>query len=754
MIEKIQARLLPAYTDYPEQRWRQRLLNTVLLTLFITNILFGLVIAVVWAWNKAFLVTVGIVIVFGVPPVYLLAYWLGRHGRVRLAGYLTVSTLFIAMSGSTYLGGVGHVPLIGYALVTLAAGVLIGTRTAFGFALLSVGVHVAVGFAQATGQLPHALAPETTVIADASGLGLTLVVLVTFYWLSEREIKQALSRERELNIDLARSNEQAQRELAEHIRTQEALRESEDRFRAVFENAPIGIYRTTPDGQILMANSKLVKMLGYSSFEELVQRNLESSGYPPDYPRFSFKQQIEGEGQISGLESGWVKNDGSTIFVRENARVVWDESGNALYYEGTVEDITDCKQAQKVQEAVYRISEAAHNAKDLQSLFELIHTIICQLMPADNFYIALYDPETNMVSFPYYVDEHHSLMSEEEKDILVSKRPGKGMTEYVLRTGKPLLASSEMCEELERKGEIVIIGAMPVDWIGVPLKTGDTVFGVVAVQTYSENVRLKENDKDILIFVSNQIAMAIERKRAEAALMQQTQELARSNAELQQFAYIASHDLQEPLRMVTSYLQFLERRYKGSLDEDADDFIAFAVDGAKRMQAMISALLAYSRVGTRGKSFEPTDVSAILNNALANLVVTIEENDAMVTHDDLPTVMADDVQLTQLLQNLISNGIKFHRQDTRPEVHIGAKHAAGEWIFSVHDNGIGIDPQYFERIFQIFQRLHTREEYEGTGIGLAMCQKIVERHGGRIWGESKPREGSTFYFTLPDKEVT
>jgi PAS domain S-box-containing protein len=404
MIENIHARFLPDYPDYPEQRWRQRLLNTVLLTLFITNLLFGLVMAVVWIWNKAFIVKAGIMIVFGVLPVYLLAYWLGRYGRVRLAGYLTVSTLFFAMSGATYLGGLGHVPLVGYALVTLVASVLIGTRTAFGFALLSVGVHLVIGFAQAVGQLPHTVAPETTVFADGSGLGLALVILVTFYWLSEREIKQALYRERELTVELAKLNEQSQREFAERIQTQEALRESEERFRAIFENAPIGIYRTTPDGRILMANPKLIKILGYSSFEVLAQRNLESTGYHSDYPRSNFKQQIEREGQIRGLEAGWVKNDGSTIFVRENARVVWDESGNALYYEGTVEDITDRKQAQKVQDAIYRISEAAHNAKDLQSLFELIHTIICALMPADNFYIALYDPETNMVSFTYYVD--------------------------------------------------------------------------------------------------------------------------------------------------------------------------------------------------------------------------------------------------------------------------------------------------------------------------------------------------------------
>jgi PAS domain S-box-containing protein len=226
------------------------------------------------------------------------------------------------------------------------------------------------------------------------------------------------------------------------------------------------------------------------------------------------------------------------------------------------------------------------------------------------------------------------------------------------------------------------------------------------------------------------------------------EELRRSNEELERFAYVASHDLQEPLRTVSSYVQLLSRRYRGQLDADAVDFIDFAVGGVRRMQQLIEDLLAFSRVGTRGAPLVPTDLQAAFEHTLASLHAALDESQATVTADPLPTVVADAGQLAQLLTNLIGNALKFRGADP-PRAHVGAERSGRMWTISVQDNGIGIAPEYFERIFVIFQRLHAREEYAGTGVGLAICKKIVERHGGRIWVDSAPGRGARFSFTLP-----
>jgi PAS domain S-box-containing protein len=243
-----------------------------------------------------------------------------------------------------------------------------------------------------------------------------------------------------------------------------------------------------------------------------------------------------------------------------------------------------------------------------------------------------------------------------------------------------------------------------------------------------------------------------DRKRVERALEQSKLELERSNTELERFASIASHDLREPLRAIAGFAGLLAKRYDGELDTEADEYIAYIIDGTMRLQRLIDDLLSYSRVGTRGKDFEVTDCNTILDTAIANLTIAIVESGASVSFDLLPTLMGDGVQLEQLFQNLISNAIKF-RGEEPPCVQIGATRKEGKWEFAVKDNGIGIEPQFADRIFVIFQRLHTQQEYPGTGIGLAICQRIVERHGGQIWFESDPGKGSTFYFTIAADDI-
>ncbi len=242
-----------------------------------------------------------------------------------------------------------------------------------------------------------------------------------------------------------------------------------------------------------------------------------------------------------------------------------------------------------------------------------------------------------------------------------------------------------------------------------------------------------------------------ERVAAEEALEEKALDLKRSNEDLEQFAYVASHDLQEPLRMVASYLQLLDRRYGDELSAEAREFMAFAVDGATRMKQLINDLLAFSRVGTQGGEFQDTDLNRVVGVVHNNLMGLIEETGAIITHDELPVVAADETQMQQLYQNLIGNAIKFRKDDQAPAVHLGAEKKNGLWQMSVSDNGIGLDPQFKDRIFVLFQRLHGTEKYQGTGIGLAVSKRIIDRHGGRIWVESQAGEGATFFFTLPNK---
>ncbi len=265
---------------------------------------------------------------------------------------------------------------------------------------------------------------------------------------------------------------------------------------------------------------------------------------------------------------------------------------------------------------------------------------------------------------------------------------------------------------------------IPVEISLSPIQVGDEMLVTCAIRDVSEHQKIQQT------------------------LEQHAQDLERSNSELQQFAYVASHDLQEPLRVIASFSQLLSRRYKGQLDADADEFIDYIVDAASRMQDLINDLLAYSRVTTKEREHQSTDFNEVLARVQSNLRIAIEEHAVQISVAPLPTLMADELQIEQLFQNLISNAIKFHA-DAASQVHVTVEETADEYVFAVKDNGIGMDEQYAERIFAVFQRLHTKQEYPGTGIGLAICKKIVERHQGRIWLKSSPGHGTTFFFTIP-----
>ncbi len=317
---------------------------------------------------------------------------------------------------------------------------------------------------------------------------------------------------------------------------------------------------------------------------------------------------------------------------------------------------------------------------------------------------------------------------------------------HVLHTCQPLIIEDVRRED-RFPGETFLGESHPVSVIAIPIPGEVRPWGVLTAHSFSPR-RFTKGDTGFMESAANLLALALQRWHVEASLRKQAEELSRSNAELQQFAYVASHDLQEPLRTVASFVQMLARRYNDKLDQEGREYIAFAVEGVQRMSNLVRDLLTYSRVvSAEGKAARDADLNGLMAWGLANLKPRLDEAGATVTHDKLPTAAVDGMQLSQVFEELIGNALKF-RSEEPPRVHVAAEDLGEEWKISVRDNGIGFDPQYSSRIFSAFKRLHGRQ-YSGTGIGLAICRTIVERHGGRIWADSEPGHGSTFHFTLP-----
>ena len=492
------------------------------------------------------------------------------------------------------------------------------------------------------------------------------------------------------------------------------LAQMEGRYRGLLEAAPDAMVVVNQAGEIVLLNVQAEKQFGYRRDELVGQKvkNIIPEGFAERIIADGTRTAAEALAQQigTGIELSGRRKDKTEFPIEIMLSPL--ESAEGILVTAAIRDISVRKAAEKhlaQMEGRYRgLLEAA---PDAMVVVNQAGQIVLLNVQAEK-------------QFGYRRDE---LLGQKVKNI-IPEGFAERLVADALRSTEDALAQ-QIGTGIELSGRHKNGSEFPIEIMLSPLESAGGILVTAAV-------------RDITT-----------RKAAEANLLEKVAELNRSNEELGQFAYIASHDLQEPLRMVASYTQLLSRRYKGKLDSDADEFIAFAVDGAGRMQRLIQDLLTFSRVGTKGKDLLVTSSEEALQQALINLRGAIEQSGAQVTHDLLPSVVADETQLIQLFQNLIGNGIKYQKNGA-PKVHVSAAKDGGDkYTFSVQDNGLGIDSQYFERIFGMFQRLHKREEFAGTGIGLAICKKIVERHGGKISVESKVGQGSTFHFTLAGKET-
>jgi PAS domain S-box-containing protein len=491
------------------------------------------------------------------------------------------------------------------------------------------------------------------------------------------------------------------------------IKESETKYRGLLEAAPDAMVVVNQVGEIVLLNLQAEKQFGYHRDELVGQKvkNIIPEGFAERLIADDLRSAEDALAQQigTGIELIARRKDGSEFPIEIMLSPL--ESPEGILVTAAIRDISVRKNAEKhlaQMEGRYRgLLEAA---PDAMVVVNAGGEIVLLNVQAEK-------------QLGYRRDE---LLGQKVKNIIP-----EGFAERLIADGTRSPADA-LAQQIGTGIELIARrkdgSEFPIEIMLSPLESPEGILVTAAI-------------RDISV-----------RKNAEGHLVKTVGELKRSNEELQQFAYVASHDLQEPLRMVASYTQLLAKRYKGRLDSDADEFIAYAVDGSTRMQGLIQDLLSYSRAGTDAKPLHKISSESVLKEALGALRATIEESGAIVTHDALPTIVTDGTQLTQVFQNLVGNAIRYQGSQV-PLVHVSATKKGSEWIFAVRDNGLGIDPQYFDRIFVLFQRLHGQTEFKGTGIGLAICKKMLEGLGGRIWVESQPQNGSTFFFALPEHEA-
>ena len=548
-----------------------------------------------------------------------------------------------------------------------------------------------------------------TIVLGGKKLLYSIVHDVTDRVTAQNRLKESNEELQSTTEELQVTNEELHQQEDKLLQTYNDLKESEERFRSIIENIQDAYMRADKKGTIIMASPSAARMYRFGSTKEMIGTSTHSY-FKNSEDRDYAIEKLEKHGKFNDYEVEARRNDGTFFWVSQNAQYYYDDQGKIQGSETIVHEIT----VRKAIEAALKKSE-----RNLAKAQHIAHIGSWEWnlktgninWSAELYSIYGVDPDTFKPTMNSFTDYMHP---DDE--------------EYVNQHVDQLLSE---CKSQNFDFRIVLDDG-----------------SIRVLNTLAEVAEFDKNGKPNKIIGINQDITV--RKEIELKLNDHIKKLAQSNKELEQFAYITSHDLREPLRMITSFLQLLERKYKDQLDQDANDYIDFAVDGAKRLDAMTNDFLQYSRITSEKREVTSVNFEHVLERVITNLKMQIEENNAVITHDPLPILNGDEKLKIQLFQNLISNAIKYRTQET-PKIHISVRKEKNQYLFSIKDNGIGMSQEYLKQIFTIFKRLHTHEEYEGTGIGLAIAQKIIHLQGGQIWAESELGKGSTFYFTIPIK---
>ncbi len=850
----------PEFSD-PIQQQRATVLNYILWISIIASIILG-VNSLLFEFRYAFLPTssfalLSLILLFALKRGYLL--W---PCRIVPFGFLVVLTYNIFMGN-----GIHDIAVLFYPLVILFAGLLLGPR---GVVIYGVGTVVSssfIIFSELQGWIVTGFGSATDpgdYITTAAVLGISGIML----WLVVRNLEGSLLSVRAGALELERRNRELLARTGQLEQRERALHSSEARWRAVVENAPALILYTDIRGNILHVNNneafKPEAVVGRNIMEYVRSKTMRRA--------IKLVREVVRTRRPAHFEMDAVTEDGRRAVYSVNVGPIeLDGRVDGLVY--VVQDASDRKRTEEVRSALYRIVQAAQTSRSLGELFDLIHGIVGELMPADNFYIAIFDPQTGNFSYPCFVDEMEPTPG--------PHRPDQGLTSYVFRAGAPLLATPEVFQRLLDAGEVEAVGADAVDWLGVPLNTPRGVIGVMAVQVYNLRSRLTEDDRDVLALISTQVASAIERKSNEDALREQearwrvlmesapqyiltidrqanilflnraastlardgmvgrnlfefipedriasyrqiiekvftqnvsvlvdvsigdspgsqrwysanlapllrdgqeyaailnatditarirteneirrlneelerrvaerTAQLEMANTELEAFSYSISHDLRAPLRAVDGFARILQDGYSSVVPPDAAHYLDIIRENARHMGELVDGLLQFSRLSRQPVNHRQVDMGQIVAQVLESFQPEIQGREVQFVIGPLPDCRGDPLLLHQVWLNLVSNAVKFTGRREAALIQIGSTRQDGETVYFIRDNGIGFDVQYAEKLFGVFQRLHHAADFEGAGVGLAIIQRIIHRHGGRIWADAKPDVGATFYFSL------